>query len=69
MSEKVGSIIFAFSSFITGFVLAYVRCWQLALAMTSMFPCLVITGAIMNKFTSKYTQSVSPLSVLFSLPK
>ena len=64
MSEKVGTVISTLSAFITGFVLAYVRCWQLALAMTSMFPCMFITGAIMNKFASRYMRLVSPLSCL-----
>ena len=44
------------SAFITGFVLAYVRCWRLALAMTSILPCIAILGGTMNKVVSKYKQ-------------
>lgn len=69
MSEKVTLIISAFSSFFTGFALAYSRCWQLALAMSCVFPCLVITGIVMNKFASKYMRLVVPSSVLYALPK
>jgi ATP-binding cassette subfamily B (MDR/TAP) protein 1 len=35
---------------------AYIRSWKLALALTSIFPCLVITGGIMNKLMSKWIQ-------------
>ncbi|KAL4062317.1 P-loop containing nucleoside triphosphate hydrolase protein [Scleroderma yunnanense] len=56
MSEKVALAVSFFSAFITGFILAYTQCWQLALAMSSIFPCIAITGAIMNKFVSKYMQ-------------
>lgn len=44
------------AAFVTGFVLAYIRSWRLALAMSSILPCIAITGGIMNKFVSKYMQ-------------
>lgn len=37
---------------------AYARSWRLSLAMTSILPCIAITGAIMQKFVSKYKRSV-----------
>ena len=43
-------------AFVCGFVLAYVRCWRLALAMSSILPCIAIAGGVMNKFISKYMQ-------------
>ena len=43
-------------AFICGFILAYVRSWRLALAMSSMLPCIAIAGGVMNKFISKYMQ-------------
>ena len=46
------------AAFVTGFVLAYVRSWRLALAMSSIIPCIAITGGVMNKFVSKYMQYV-----------
>jgi len=44
------------SAFVVGFVLAYIRQWKLALAMSSIIPMIGITGGLMNKFISKYMQ-------------
>lgn len=43
--------------FISGFVLAYVRSWRLALAISSILPAMAIVGAIMNIFMSRCTKS------------
>ena len=67
MPEKVALVMHYMSSFITGFVLAYIRNWRLALAMTSILPCIAITSTIMNKFLSKYMQYVSSHSLLNNL--
>ncbi|CAE7062613.1 unnamed protein product [Rhizoctonia solani] len=56
ISEKVPLIVSYLSAFFTGFILAYIRSWRLALAMSSVLPCIAITGGIMNKFAVKYTQ-------------
>jgi ATP-binding cassette subfamily B (MDR/TAP) protein 1 len=56
LSEKVALVVSLLSSFVTGFVLAFARNWRLALAMSSILPCIAITGAIMNRFMSKYMQ-------------
>ncbi|TDL23269.1 P-loop containing nucleoside triphosphate hydrolase protein [Rickenella mellea] len=55
-SEKVALVVQFLSAFFTGFIIAYVRSWRLALALSSILPCIGITGAIMNKFVSKYMQ-------------
>jgi len=57
-SEKVALVVTFVASFITGFVISYAKSWRLALAMSSMLPCIAITGAVMNKFISKYMQYV-----------
>ena len=57
-SEKVALTVSFMSAFITGFVLAYVRQWRLALAMSSILPCMAIAGGVMNKFISTYKQCV-----------
>jgi ATP-binding cassette subfamily B (MDR/TAP) protein 1 len=44
------------AAFVTGFILAFVRSWRLALAMSSILPCIGITGGFMNQFVSKYMQ-------------
>ena len=41
-------------AFACGYALAYARSWRLALAMTSVLPCIAITGAITNKLASTY---------------
>jgi ATP-binding cassette subfamily B (MDR/TAP) protein 1 len=56
ISEKVPLVIGFFSAFVTGFVLAYIRNWRLALAMSSILPCIAISGGLMSKFIVKYIQ-------------
>ncbi|KAJ3562118.1 hypothetical protein NP233_g9771 [Leucocoprinus birnbaumii] len=57
-SEKVALVVNFLSAFVTGFILAYARSWRLALAMSSILPCIGITGGVMNKFISTYMQYV-----------
>lgn len=54
MSEKVALCVMYISSFITCFVLAYIRSWRLALALSSILPCTAVAAALMNNFVSKY---------------
>ncbi|KIL59283.1 hypothetical protein M378DRAFT_27062 [Amanita muscaria Koide BX008] len=56
ISEKVALLVNFLAAFVTGFVLAYARSWRLALALSSMLPCIAIVGAILNKAISKYLQ-------------
>ena len=56
MSEKVALSVSFIAAFITGFVLAYIRSWRLALALSSILPCIAIAGGVMNKFITKYMQ-------------
>lgn len=56
ISEKVPLVVGFFSAFVTGFVLAYIRNWRLALAMSAILPCIAISGGLMNKFVVKYIQ-------------
>lgn len=56
MSEKVAMVVQFLAAFVTGFALAYARNWRLALAMTSVLPCIATAGALLNIFISKYTQ-------------
>ncbi|THH03905.1 hypothetical protein EW145_g5914 [Phellinidium pouzarii] len=57
MSEKVALSVQFVAAFVTGFIVAYVRSWRLALALSSILPCIGITGAVMNKIVSKYMQT------------
>ncbi|KAF9781642.1 P-loop containing nucleoside triphosphate hydrolase protein [Thelephora terrestris] len=56
ISEKVPFATSFFAAFVTGFVLAFIRQWKLALAMSSIIPMISITFGLMNKFISKYMQ-------------
>lgn len=62
ISEKVAIVVNFFASFVTGFALAYARSWRLALALSSMLPCIAVTGGVMNRFLSRYMQCVFALS-------
>ncbi|KAF5346861.1 hypothetical protein D9756_010551 [Leucocoprinus leucothites] len=56
ISEKVPMALQFLGAFIAGMVLAFTQCWQLALAMCSILPCISLTGALMGKFMTRYTQ-------------
>ncbi|KAJ7087513.1 P-loop containing nucleoside triphosphate hydrolase protein [Mycena epipterygia] len=56
MSEKVPLLVSLASSFLTGFIVAFVRSWRLALAMCAIFPCIAIVGTITNKFMTRYME-------------
>ena len=56
ISEKVALSVQFVAAFVTGFVVAYARSWRLALAMTSILPCIAIAGGVMNRFVSRYMQ-------------
>ncbi|KAI6030747.1 P-loop containing nucleoside triphosphate hydrolase protein [Pisolithus orientalis] len=56
ISEKVALVVSFLSAFLTGFILAFTQSWRLALAMSSILPCIGVTGAVMNKFVAKYSQ-------------
>ena len=65
ISEKVALSVQFIAAFVTGFVLAYARNWRLALAMSSILPCIAIAGAVMNTNVSKFMRYAS--LPLFSL--
>ncbi|THH04767.1 hypothetical protein EW145_g5280 [Phellinidium pouzarii] len=57
ISEKVALSVSFIAAFVTGFIVAYVRSWRLALALSSILPCIGITGVVMNQIVSKYMQT------------
>ncbi|KAG8983190.1 GTPase-activating protein, partial [Tulasnella sp. 427] len=57
ISEKIPLIIMAIAAFVAGFALAYARSWRLALALTSIVPCIVLTGGALTAFETKYKES------------
>ncbi|KAG8944771.1 GTPase-activating protein [Tulasnella sp. 408] len=56
ISEKVPLIIMSIAAFFTGFALAYARSWRLALALTSIVPCIAFTGGALTAFETKYKE-------------
>lgn len=56
MSEKVATASSFLGSFFCGFILAFVRSWRLSLAMSSLLPCIAITGGLMDTYIAKYMQ-------------
>ncbi|RXK41700.1 ATP-binding cassette, subfamily B (MDR/TAP), member 1 [Tremella mesenterica] len=54
-SEKVGLSAQYIGTFFTGFILAYVRSWRLALALSSMFPVILATGGVLFVFMTKFS--------------
>ncbi|KAF5338964.1 hypothetical protein D9611_008824 [Ephemerocybe angulata] len=56
ISEKVAIIVTCFGSFFSGYILAYIRSWRLALALSAMLPAIAITGGVMAKFIGLYMQ-------------
>ncbi|THH28698.1 hypothetical protein EUX98_g5479 [Antrodiella citrinella] len=57
ISEKVALVVNFLAAFLVGFIIAYARCWRLALALSSILPCIAITGAVMNKMISGLMQT------------
>ncbi|KAI6035808.1 P-loop containing nucleoside triphosphate hydrolase protein [Pisolithus marmoratus] len=56
ISEKVPLVVNSLSAFFTGFILAYCQSWRLALAITSIVPCIGLTSAVIYRFLTKHTQ-------------
>ncbi|KZW01505.1 multidrug resistance protein 1 [Exidia glandulosa HHB12029] len=56
ISEKVALTVSYLGAFFTGFILAFIQSWKLALALASIFPCIIITGAFMNILIGKYVK-------------
>ena len=56
ISEKVALAVSCVAAFLTGFVIAFVRSWRLALALSSILPAISLTAGIMNKFAADYTK-------------
>ncbi|KAF2310356.1 hypothetical protein GH714_007963 [Hevea brasiliensis] len=53
MGEKVGKFLQLILTFISGFVIAFVKGWKLTIVMLSSIPLLVLSGALMAIYISK----------------
>ncbi|GAA5912585.1 hypothetical protein JCM5296_000742 [Sporobolomyces johnsonii] len=54
ISDKVPMSFFFLGTFFTGFIVALVRNWRLALVISTIIPCMAIAGGAMNKYVSAY---------------
>ncbi|KAK3432843.1 hypothetical protein EUGRSUZ_D00348, partial [Eucalyptus grandis] len=55
MGEKVGKFVQLMSTFLGGFVVAFMRGWLLSVVLLSCIPLIVITGGAMSLIMSKMT--------------
>ncbi|EJT98109.1 multidrug resistance protein 1 [Dacryopinax primogenitus] len=53
IGEKVPIIMTYLSGFVAGYIIAYIRSWRLALALTSILPCISISVTIVAYFVGK----------------
>lgn len=68
ISDKIPMSAMFVATFVAGFIVAYVKSWQLSLAMSSILPCIIGAGAVMNVFITKYQQvsfADDPVLLLF----
>ncbi|PPQ83491.1 hypothetical protein CVT25_006981 [Psilocybe cyanescens] len=56
-SEKVALVANFAGAFVAGFALAYARSWRLALALSSILPCIALAGTVMTVFAVRYKQA------------
>jgi len=54
ISEKAGATLQALAQFITGFVIAFVKGWRLALVMLAGIPIMAIAGGIIFRFVTRF---------------
>ncbi|CEP15949.1 hypothetical protein [Parasitella parasitica] len=55
ISERFGRFVMLLCQFITGFVVAFVQGWRLAVVMLAVLPLLFFVGGLMGHFITKYT--------------
>ncbi|KAI8351787.1 P-loop containing nucleoside triphosphate hydrolase protein [Choanephora cucurbitarum] len=55
ISEKFGLLLMCAGQFITGFIVAFVKGWRLAVVMLATLPVLAGVGGAMGYFITKYT--------------
>ncbi|KAI8147816.1 P-loop containing nucleoside triphosphate hydrolase protein [Fennellomyces sp. T-0311] len=58
ISEKFGLLILSFAQFTSGYIVAFVKGWKMALVMLATMPVLLGTGATMGILITRYTQKV-----------
>ncbi|SCZ98574.1 BZ3500_MvSof-1268-A1-R1_Chr3-1g05473 [Microbotryum saponariae] len=54
ISDKISITVMFLATFFTGFIVAFVRNWRLALVLSTIIPAIAVSGAVMNKYLSAY---------------
>ncbi|CAI8057874.1 ATP-dependent translocase ABCB1 [Geodia barretti] len=55
IGDKVAVFLSYFSTFVTGYVIAFTRSWKMALVVMTMLPLLATVGAIMSRIVASFT--------------
>ncbi|KAK4517720.1 uncharacterized protein ATC70_001062 [Mucor velutinosus] len=55
ISEKFGLLVMCISQFITGFIVAFIKGWRLAVVILATVPIMAAAGGLMGYFITKYT--------------
>ncbi|KAI7874137.1 p-glycoprotein [Lichtheimia hyalospora FSU 10163] len=58
ISEKFGAFLHSLGAFITGFIVAFVKGWRLAVVILATMPILAVLGAAIGYFITKFTSRV-----------
>lgn len=56
ISEKVGLSVSALATFVSAFVIAFIKNWKLTLILSSIVPAMVGSSAVVSRFTERYTK-------------
>lgn len=60
ISQKVGLTLSAGATFVSAFVIAFIRDWKLTLILSSIVPAMLLSTGFVSRFTEKFTkQSLS----------
>src|SRR5262249_22265739 len=55
IGEKVATFLYSLSMFVCGFIIGYIKGWQLALILTGFMPLMSVTGAVFAYAIQKAT--------------
>lgn len=58
ISEDCGTLILSVAQFISGYIVAFIKGWRMALVMLSTVPLLIASGAVMGIFITRFTLKV-----------
>lgn len=58
ISENCGTLILSMAQFISGYIVAFIKGWKMALVMLATVPLLIASGAVMGIFITRFTLKV-----------